>query len=193
MRRGIARGIVLGVAALAVAGTTGCGNVQKSLGLERTPPDEFKVVAREPLTVPPEFNLRPPQPGADQPSRRSAREKAEQTVFTGEDEPAADGYTGANGMSPGEEALLTRAGAQNADPDIRRTISRETDKLEQSERNFVNSLVFWQEPRDTSSVVDADKEARRLRENAALGKGLTEGETPTIKRKERGLLEGLFF
>ena len=37
---------------------------------------------------------------------------------------------------------------------------------------------------------DADKEARRLRENAALGRAATTGDTPTISRKGEG--GGLF-
>jgi hypothetical protein len=192
MRRRIARGLLTAAAVIAIAGTAGCGNFRESLGLNKNPPDEFRVVSREPLTVPPDFELRAPEAGGEQTTRRSAREQAEQTVFTGEDAPANDGFDGANGMSRGETALLAQAGAQNVDPDIRRTIARETDRLEQAERSFVNRLIFWQEPDETAKVVDADKEAKRLRENAALGKGLTDGETPTIERKERGLLEGLF-
>ncbi|MCH6587398.1 MAG: DUF3035 domain-containing protein, partial [Proteobacteria bacterium] len=33
---------------------------------------------------------------------------------------------------------------------------------------------------------------KRLRETAALGKAVPAGETPTIERKSKALLEGLF-
>ncbi|MCH8926537.1 MAG: DUF3035 domain-containing protein, partial [Proteobacteria bacterium] len=33
---------------------------------------------------------------------------------------------------------------------------------------------------------------KRLRENAALGKAVTAGRTPTIERKSKALFEGLF-
>ena len=36
------------------------------------------------------------------------------------------------------------------------------------------------------------QEKKRLQENAALGKQVTAGETPTIKRKRGGILDGLF-
>ncbi len=36
------------------------GSVQQKLGLERRVPDEFQVVRRAPLTLPPDFTLRPP-------------------------------------------------------------------------------------------------------------------------------------
>jgi hypothetical protein len=41
-------------------------------------------------------------------------------------------------------------------------------------------------------VVDPQAEQQRIEENQALGKPVTEGETPTIERKKRGLLEGIF-
>ncbi|KJS38300.1 MAG: hypothetical protein VR70_10355, partial [Rhodospirillaceae bacterium BRH_c57] len=51
-------------AALA-ATLSGCGGgVKETLGLNRQAPDEFQVVSRPPLAIPPEFKLRPPEPGA---------------------------------------------------------------------------------------------------------------------------------
>ena len=37
----------------------GCGLTQKDLGIEKTSPDEMLVVSRSPLSIPPEFDLRP--------------------------------------------------------------------------------------------------------------------------------------
>jgi hypothetical protein len=52
--------------------------------------------------------------------------------------------------------------------------------------------VFWRDPEPYGDVVDPAAEQKRLQENAALGKPVTEGETPTIVRKQRGMLEGIF-
>jgi hypothetical protein len=41
-------------------------------------------------------------------------------------------------------------------------------------------------------VVDAERETRRLRENQALGRPASEGDTPIVRRRQRGLLEGIF-
>ena len=40
-------------------------------------------------------------------------------------------------------------------------------------------------------MVDADKEQKRIQENQALGKSITEGETPQVtrKRSRKGLLD----
>jgi len=60
--------------------TAGCGDLKKAIGLDRTPPDEFAVESRAPLTMPPDFNLRPPQPGADRPQEKSSGQQARQTI-----------------------------------------------------------------------------------------------------------------
>src|SRR5258707_15480456 len=66
---------------LLAAGTGGCSEAQKALGLTKNPPDEFQVVAPAPLTLPPNYNLRPPDPGAPRPHERTPRDMARNAVF----------------------------------------------------------------------------------------------------------------
>lgn len=42
-----------------VLAVSGCGLTKKDLGLENHGPDENKVVTNAPLTLPPEYNVRP--------------------------------------------------------------------------------------------------------------------------------------
>ncbi len=79
-----------------------------------------------------------------------------------------------------------------ADPDIRRIVDRETALYNEDNEGFLDTLIFWREAEPPGEVVDADEEAKRLRENAALGKPVMEGKTPTIERREKALFEGLF-
>ncbi len=60
----------LGLVMVAILALGGCarGSVQQALGLGKRAPDEFAVVKRAPLIVPPEFDLRPPDPGAPRPN-----------------------------------------------------------------------------------------------------------------------------
>lgn len=52
------------IAAAALLGASACtSGVRQALGSDKTVPDEFRTVTIAPLTVPPEFNLRPPRPG----------------------------------------------------------------------------------------------------------------------------------
>ena len=57
-----------------------CTDLKKAIGLERSTPDEFAVESRAPLTMPPDFNLRPPQPGAARPQEKSSDQQARQAI-----------------------------------------------------------------------------------------------------------------
>src|SRR5215472_8383716 len=53
----------LGILSLVgVVAVAGCTDFKRSIGLEPTMPDEFAVESRAPLTIPPDFDLRPPTP-----------------------------------------------------------------------------------------------------------------------------------
>jgi hypothetical protein len=80
--RGAGRGLVT-VSALCLTGPlliAGCTDFKRSIGLEPTLPDEFAVESRAPLTIPPDFDLRPPQPGATRPQEKSADQQAKQVI-----------------------------------------------------------------------------------------------------------------
>lgn len=173
----------------------GCDSAREALGLNKKSPDEFAVVTKAPLVLPPEFGLRPPQPGAPRPQEVQARDRAQAALggragSGGLTQPA--GGPTSSSRSAGEAALLQQAGATNIDPDIRRKVNDEFTQLAERDRSFVDRLVFWQRPAEPGLAVDPVKEAQRLRENAATGKPPTAGNVPTIKRRERGPLEGIF-
>jgi len=52
--------VCLGIAALGLLSVVSCGSATKEkLGLSKKAPDEFMVVPRAPLSLPPEYDLRP--------------------------------------------------------------------------------------------------------------------------------------
>ena len=156
-------------------GLAGCSGAKEQLGLERKPPDEFKVIKRAPLAMPPGYGLRPPTPGAPRPQEQSPDAQARETVLG-----TASGQTAQSG---GESLLLQQAGAESADPAIRQKVDFET--LEQQDRNkpVIQKLTGIGGGKDeiAATVVDAKAEAKRLKENAEAGKPVTEGETPSIE------------
>lgn len=189
-RTNLSRVVCLAAAALALSA---CENVRSELGLTKQSPDEFRVVSRAPLSLPPEFTLRPPEPGSVRPQEGSPQQQAKRAVFRAE----APGETlderiPADGRSVGERSLLMAAGADKAEPGIRQIVDRETGRLNEENESFVNDLVFWRDEPPPGEVIDAEGESQRLRENAALGRSVTSGETPTIERKDEAFLEGLF-
>ena len=90
---------------------------------------------------------------------------------------------GAGARSAGESALLSKVGGAQVDSSFRRRIDEETAEIAEKNRRLLDDLIFWEDRKSHASVVDAEAESKRLRENAALGKPPTEGETPTIQRR----------
>ncbi len=184
-----ARAVVL--SALLATALSGCGDARRALGWEKSAPDEFAVVSRAPLSLPPDYDLRPPQPGAARPQEGSSRDQARDVLLGGRNTPSRFALDH-RGRSPGEMAILKKAGADQANPEIRSVVNQETTALADADRSFTERLMFWRAPEKPGTVVDASKETQRLRENQALGKSITEGDTPVIQRKKKALLEGIF-
>jgi hypothetical protein len=179
-----ARLVLLGFLALTPA-LSGCGEVRGALGYDKQAPDEFAVVTRAPLSVPPNFQLRPPKPGAERRKRHGARGLVVGHAAT---PPAASPEAATSGN--GEIRRLL--GTEKANPDIRELVNRETAAFVYTDEFLIDRILFWKKHPAKGIVVDAQNEKKRLQENAALGKQVTDGETPTIKRKRGGLLDGLF-
>jgi hypothetical protein len=169
-------------------GLSGCSSdLTRTFGLTRDTPDEFRVTTRAPLSMPPDFTLRPPQPGATRPQEMSARRAAESALV-----PQAALASGPSGStSPGEQALVQAAGPP-APADIRKQIDADA-AVEADSRSFTDYLMFWRTPAPPPGVaVDPQKEAERLRDNAALGQNMNQGTTPIIVDKPKSFWERLF-
>jgi hypothetical protein len=162
----------------------GCGqDTARSLGFTRDPPDEFQVTTRAPLSVPPSLgDLPPPSPGASRP-QDEARSAA--AIL-------APGATSTSAPSAAERALIASAGGPVNDG-IRRQVDQESLRLDRPSPGVVDSLMFWREGSTQPGIaVDPSREAQRLRENAALGRESTEGDTPVVQPQRRSLLNRLF-
>jgi hypothetical protein len=104
------------------AGLTGCDTLRREAGLTKQAPDEFAVVTKAPLIIPPNFNLHPPAPGAPPLNQQDPSTNAEAALFNSND-PATVAAGMHGNYSMGERMLLANAGAQNSDPAIRAEIS----------------------------------------------------------------------
>lgn len=186
------RWIVLGVAVAVVV--SGCSDSKELLGQGKRPPDEFAVYSRAPLSLPPDYTLRPPAPGTARPQNVMPRDSAKQALVGNQFATQGGGSASMDigGLSPGTQVLLERTGAMEADPEIRTLVNRETSILAEEDQSFTERIMFWGTPTEYGTVVDPVQEAKRIHENQALGRPITEGETPTIERKRRALLEGIF-
>jgi hypothetical protein len=173
----------------------GCDSTRQVLGIEgKKAPDEFAVLTKAPLIIPPDFTLRPPAPGQKSPRDELARSSARSSLFGQTSSGAITQEAAAKaGTSAGELALLRQADAVDADNSIREIVNAETNTLQEDDKSLIERVMFWQKQPAYGEVVDPTKEQKRIQENAALGNSASDGgETPIIERRKKALLEGLF-
>lgn len=197
MIRGSYSRLALRVATMALA--TGllaaCGDVRQTIGLESSSPDEYRVVVRAPLSMPAEYGLPAPKPGAARPQETTTRDATKQIVLDSEGKAKvkAEKPEDFKNVTHAEAILLSKLGANSVDPNIRQVVARENKALQAENQSFVESLLFWKKNEMPGKVVDPKKERQRLQENAALGKPADSGATPEIERKKsKSLLEMIF-
>lgn len=180
--------ILPALGAVTLLSLTGCGGdeLSRTFGLTRDAPDEFQVTTRAPLSMPPNFSIRPPDPGARRPQELSTRQQAEAALV-----PDSVNATPTRApLSSGEQSLIAASGGP-APANIRAEIDHD-GALDTGNRSFVDRLMFWKPTPPTGTAVDPVREAQRLRQNAALGRSPENGDTPIIQRHTSGSFLGLF-
>lgn len=181
-------GTVLALSVAVCLGLSGCGATKRALGLEKNTPDEFAVLNRGPLAMPPDFNLRPPAPGAERPLEGTAADQARSALVG---RAKLESFR-ARGMSRGEVALLTHAGAGDAPADVRARLARETSSFAPEDKQMTDRLLKWQdETLGQGTALDPLAERRRLEQAKAEGRK-PEGRVPTIGKAGGGGFLGIF-
>jgi len=170
------------VSAAALFGLTACtSGVRQALNAEKTVPDEFRVVTIAPLSVPPEYNLVPPRPGELRAEDMFQDQQARRALF---------GDMSASGATDAEILFASRAGAADANPNVRAIIDGETAALVRKDQGFANRVLFW---RDDERLIEQggdplDPEAASAAIETVTGGGAVEIERRReIRRKLPGL------
>lgn len=154
-----------------------CGAVTKSLGLTAPAPDEFRVVTKAPLVVPPEFALRPPAPGELQPTALRPQQEALAILSAR--------TAAVTSRSQGETLLVQQASAgKPVDAMIRYTIDDENGDLSHKDKSFADLVMNWRPGQssiapasaDNPNPIDPATEEKRLQT-------LTGGKTVIISRQ----------
>lgn len=143
----------------ALIGLTACGGAQEALGLRNSAPDEFAVVKRAPLELPPDYSLRPPRPGALRPQESRPDQDAEEALFGVRSEQPID-------VGASEAALLQQAGAGSVPANIRETIDRESAEITEQNTPLAEKVLGVDfDGESVEPVIDPVEEKERL-ENA---------------------------
>jgi hypothetical protein len=164
-----------------------CTSVKRELGVGRNSPDEFTVVKRAPLTLPPDYALRPPADATLQ-AASAAPETAKNVILGAGGAPVTP--------ASADNAFLDRLGAERADGAIREKINADNGYIALKNRTVADKLIFWQDaqPSDDkipSSVVDAPAEAERIKQDKQEGKPVT-GEGACVIEKKKNTLDKIF-
>jgi len=114
--------------------STGCTSTSRALGLEKSAPNEFNILTKAPLIVPPEYNLRPPAVGASSAENNYTQRTAREALLGDIDDAAP---------SQGEIALMAKAGVNRANPEIRLELDG-ANSVERKSAGFTNRVLFWQ-------------------------------------------------
>jgi len=135
---------------MAGAGLAGCTSTKEALGMTKVMPDEFRVVSKAPLVVPPDYALRPPSPGQPRPQELQPESQARVALL---------GARAAEQRSEGEKLLVSRAGAERADPLIRYVVDDEFGNVTHKERPFAERVMFWRKdkPETQGGAIAADQ------------------------------------
>lgn len=135
---------------------TSCANVRDNLGLDRSAPDEFKVVTNAPLEMPPSLSeLPPPRPGLSRPQESAISQQAKTTLL-------GAGRTDAS-RSEAESILLDKVGVENSQSDIRGVIDSEYNADDTSNQSVTQRLLgIGGSIREDQSVIDPEAELKRL-------------------------------
>ena len=190
------------LAAFAVlAGCGGSGSLGTIIGVERKTPDEFAVVRRAPLTLPPDFSLRPPDPRGQRQQDLQTRDSAQDAVFgtnqastlnqSLQDQTSGAGLAAANqsssnqSASAGEQRLLELAGSEGDNSSaIRALIEQENAALAVLDEGLLENLIFWRQNSQASesALIDPQEESRRVQESQVLGREISADPAPVIRR-----------
>ena len=163
-------------------GLSGCNSAAQALGITKVTPDEFRVVTKAPLTIPPDYSLRPPSPGEPRPQELQPESAARSAIL---------GIRASEQRSEGEKLLAAKAGGDKADPLVRYVVDDEFGDLAHKDPTFADRVMFWTKTAapaaaansakatgaDTAAPVDPAAEAARL-------KNLTGGKQVVIQRDQ---------
>jgi hypothetical protein len=198
---------------LALAGCAS-GEVRETLGINRTAPDEFVIVSRPPLSVPPEFSLIPPDSetsaGNNSARATSSAETAREALLGGDksisgtvpsDTLTSEFSSGTEGVRTAPAASLTpiataplataaeahflsQVAADKADPEIRSKLKRDTRSDAPAKEESKSLYESVIGAEKNEPVVDATKEAKRLHDAKENGEKPNVGEVPTRNEQD---------
>lgn len=150
--------------AIASIGLSACSDFRRAIGTEKSSPDEFAVVVRAPLSLPPDFTLRPAGPDDETAAAAPLATEVAENIF-GQQRQTLNGY----------DELFALG---SIEPDVRTLVDEETAGI-RFERRLPIQVLFGGLA-DVGPVLNQIEEDARVRRNRAESLPLNKGATPAI-------------
>ena len=146
-----------------------------ALGITKVTPDEFRVVTKAPLVLPPDYSLRPPAPGEPRPQELQP-ESAARLALLGQRE--------AEVRSDGEKLLAAKAGADNADPLSAMSSTTSSASIAHKDKGFADWVMFWRRGKPAVQPAVYDRRGVWRRDADADRSGHRGGAHPEAHRRQ---------
>ena len=172
----------------------GCSSARDIVGIGKQSPDEFEVVTRAPLSLPPDYGLRVPIPNISRTQEKSVRDSADDLISSrgSSSRQKLSRRNRLGATSPAEDAILGRAQARSSDDSIRAKINSDNKTISGADKKLIDKIRFWQGAEKSGAILDPEKESKRIKDLKSDGKTIANGDVPVIERADWGLLDALF-
>ena len=144
---------------------TACSDFKRAIGSEKSSPDEFEVVIRPPLSLPPKFSARPAGEDTDTAAVAASNALDRSTLLF-------------NQRGVNVESFNDLFAFDQIEENVRAKVDEETAGI-RFERRLPLQIVFGGLP-NVGPVVDKMAEDARIRRNQLQGRAIDEGATPAI-------------
>ena len=149
-----------------------CSDFRKAVGKEKLVPDEFSIASTPSLIIPPGYKIDPDM------INKVALGESKNTFNLNE----SIKINNNNNATSFEQLFVS----ENIPKNIRNIVDEETLGISLSERRGID-ILFGSIP-ETGTVIDAKKEALRIRKNRVSGQKLNTNPSPAIETSGKVLL-----
>jgi hypothetical protein len=166
----------------------GCGGVKEKIGIIKKAPDEFQVYESKPLSVPPNFELRPPAEG-----EILTNENDKNIIFSDENNIEEN-------LTLSDEILLIAVGEKKIEKNIRKIINEE-NSIQEVDKSLLDKIInfepiFEVEEDKESQNINAEEEKKRIEdlksEIKSIETNLEDTENNNVTDEEKSFLDEIF-
>jgi hypothetical protein len=166
----------------------GCGGVKEKIGIIKKAPDEFQVYESKPLSVPPNFELRPPAEG-----EILANENDKNIIFS--DENNID-----KNLTLSDEILLISLGQKEIEKNIRKIIN-DDNSIQEVDKSLLDKIInfepiFEVEKDKESKIINPEEEKKRIEdlksEIESIETNFEDTENSKVTDEEKSFLDEFF-